>query len=205
MKSYTKKLEDALELLEAVQNSTSVANLVTDENYKLISYNRIFKEFILKYWSHEVMIGDDVTQFILPGNLADFKRDFLAALKGKITKGEHAYTLGKKRKMWIEAEYFPVVSKKEESPKVAFSFRNITRERLNEINIKIQNKKLKEIAFAQAHQLRGPVTSLLGLINLLRSNKKDTESRELYLDKIEALIYKTDEVIKSIVKRAENV
>ena len=199
-------LQETLQLLEAIQDSTTVANLVVAADFRIVSYNRRFREFLLKYWSHEVSVGEVSTNFVHPDNLEDFKREFDLALNGKVINGEHHFTTKNGRSMWIAVEYHPV----KELPnckggKVALSFRNVTREKLYEKKITEQNKKLKEVAFVSAHQLRGPITSLLGLTNLLSEKPDDWSDTKLYLRKIKELSDKIDDEIRTLVGKTEEI
>lgn len=201
----TKSLQETLQLLEAIQDSTTVANLVVAADYSIVSFNRRFREFLLKYWSHEVSVGEISTNFVHPDNLSDFKKEFAQALNGKIINGEHHFTTKKGRSMWIAVEYHPVKVLLNGGKNVALSFRNVTRERLYEKKITAQNKKLKEVAFVSAHQLRGPITSLLGLTNLLSDQPNDWSDTQLYIQKIKDLSCKIDCEIRTLVGKTEEI
>ncbi|MEO9967604.1 MAG: PAS domain S-box protein [Reichenbachiella sp.] len=199
------RLEEALQLLEAVQDSTTVANLVVGADYRIVSYNRRFREFLLKYWSHEVSKGEVSINFVHPDNLDDFKKEFAQALNGKIVRAEHNFSTIDGQSMWIAVEYHPFNNTCESDNKVALSFRNITRERLYEQKITAQNKRLKEVAYLSAHQLRGPITSILGLANLLSDDPTNWKDTKLYIDKIRGLSQKLDREIRYLVGKTEEI
>lgn len=201
----TEELQETLQLLEAIQDSTTVANLVVAADYRIVSFNRRFKEFLQKYWSHEVSAGEISTNFVHPDNMEDFKREFGEALNGKVVNGEHHFTTRNGTSMWIAVEYHPVREHDKIGSKVALSFRNVTREKLYEKKITAQNKKLKEVAFVSAHQLRGPITSLLGLTNLLSEKPDDWSNTQLYIQKIQTLSQKLDSEIRSLVGKTEEI
>ncbi|WP_422361730.1 PAS domain S-box protein [Reichenbachiella sp.] len=205
MREKTEQLQETLQLLEAIQDSTTVANLVVAGDYSIVSFNRRFREFLLKYWSHEVSVGEISTNFVHPDNMEDFKREFSLALNGKVINGEHHFTTKGGRSMWIAVEYHPVKELHNGGSKVALSFRNVTREKLYEKKITQQNKKLKEVAFVSAHQLRGPITSLLGLTNLLSEKPDDWSNTQLYIQKIQELSQKIDCEIRSLVGKTEEI
>ena len=60
-----------------------------------------------------------------------------------------------------------------------------------------QNRRLTDYSFFNAHELRSPVASILGLVNLLQRCKSDTERKEL-LDHLDASAHKLDKAIRSI-------
>jgi PAS domain S-box-containing protein len=72
----------------------------------------------------------------------------------------------------------------------------------NEVTIRDQHDKLKEIAWQQSHELRSPVVNILGCINLITDKKKlitEEEAGELY-GVIKKELSQLDEVIHKIVK-----
>lgn len=204
-KHEKEKLQETLQLLEAIQDSTTVANLVVGADYRIISYNRRFREFLLKYWSHEVSAGEVSINFVHPDNLEDFKREFKQSLNGKIVRAEHCFTTKEGQTMWIAVEYHPVRESFKSQKRVALSFRNVTREKLYESKITEQNKKLKEVAFVTAHQLRGPISSILSLTNLISDCPAEWEDTKLYIDKIRALSSKLDLEIRNLVAKTEEI
>jgi tetratricopeptide (TPR) repeat protein len=73
-------------------------------------------------------------------------------------------------------------------------------EKLVSIRTKVlidQNQRLSEYTFFNAHQLRSPVASILGLVNLLLHTTKPEEHLEL-LQHLETSAQKLDEAIRSI-------
>jgi rod shape-determining protein MreC len=75
-----------------------------------------------------------------------------------------------------------------------------------ERNIKIenQNKAFSEIAWIQSHKVRGPLTSLMGLVNVLQMPVDDTPEDNL-IDLISIAANELDKVIHEIVEKSEKV
>lgn len=66
----------------------------------------------------------------------------------------------------------------------------------------IQNKKLAEYTFINAHKLRAPVASILGLISLL--NQVDSRDRDVVLQHLHTCSEELDNVIREVSKDLEN-
>jgi signal transduction histidine kinase len=62
-----------------------------------------------------------------------------------------------------------------------------------------KNKALEEYAFINAHKLRSPVASILGLINLLNKMPASEESQSV-LEHLKSSAEKLDEIVSSITK-----
>jgi PAS domain S-box-containing protein len=69
-----------------------------------------------------------------------------------------------------------------------------------EIEIINQNNKLKEIAQINSHDLRRPVTSILGLISLL-NNDNLTDENKVVIDYLQKATWELDQVIHTIVSK----
>ncbi len=65
-----------------------------------------------------------------------------------------------------------------------------------------KNKSLEEYAFISAHELRAPVASILGLINLMRTVDLKPEQK-IYLEHLEKSADKLDNVCNSITRAIE--
>lgn len=71
--------------------------------------------------------------------------------------------------------------------------------------IKKQNKILKEIAWEQAHVVRGPLTRLKGLVELVKLEVYDEWSQEELIDLINDSANELDEVVIKIIRKTEKV
>jgi tetratricopeptide (TPR) repeat protein len=69
--------------------------------------------------------------------------------------------------------------------------------------IKIQNQKLVEFTFFTAHEVRGPVARILGLIELAKLKELSDEDRLQIFTRLEQASYELDEVIRIINRKLE--
>lgn len=76
-------------------------------------------------------------------------------------------------------------------------------ESLEKMNtIEQQSKTLKDISWTQSHVVRAPLANLLGLINLLKDNKKMGYTDDRLIDYIGESATKLDHIIHDIVKKS---
>ncbi|WP_460511649.1 PAS domain-containing protein [Cyclobacterium sediminis] len=80
---------------------------------------------------------------------------------------------------------------------------DVTSSRQQLDKIKIQNKKLKEIAWLQSHVIRAPLARILGLINLFENIGDDDEemTRDQIIQMITTSAHELDGVIKDITTK----
>ncbi|MEY2630850.1 MAG: hypothetical protein RLZZ469_1747 [Bacteroidota bacterium] len=76
-------------------------------------------------------------------------------------------------------------------------------ESLEKMNkIESQDKALRDISWTQSHVVRAPLANLLGLINLLKDNKKMGYTDDRLIDYIGESANKLDHIIHDIVKKS---
>ncbi len=71
--------------------------------------------------------------------------------------------------------------------------------------IENQNELLREIAWIQSHVVRAPLASLMGMVSLLKNAEELELDKSQLIDNISALANKLDDVIRSIVKKSEQL
>ncbi|TWV99563.1 histidine kinase dimerization/phospho-acceptor domain-containing protein [Chitinophaga pinensis] len=75
--------------------------------------------------------------------------------------------------------------------------KDITDAYLYRLRIERKNKLLEKIAFMQAHELRGPLTSVQSLIELIKDEYGDMDL--IYTKKLEEGLNRLDTKIKEII------
>ena len=68
-----------------------------------------------------------------------------------------------------------------------------------------QNKKLREIAWSQSHELRGPLSRILGLVDLIEKRGADEIENPEILGYLEQSAKELDEVIHRIVRMSHDI
>ncbi|MDB5152890.1 MAG: domain S-box protein [Mucilaginibacter sp.] len=80
------------------------------------------------------------------------------------------------------------------------AMQDITLLKQNELRIMRQNEQLTEIARINAHEIRRPVASILGLIQLINKETIDETNRE-FLTYLETATQELDQVIRRIIDK----
>ncbi len=93
-----------------------------------------------------------------------------------------------------------IKSQAEEIKGINENLEALVKERTSELEQK--NKALEEYAFINAHQLRAPVASILGLIHLMEKLELK-EDEKVYLEHLQQSAKKLDDVVSSITEAIE--
>lgn len=100
----------------------------------------------------------------------------------------------------IQAQSEELYSQAEEIRVINENLEEIVKERTKELEKK--NMALEEYAFLNAHKLRSPVASILGLINLLKKTALNEEGQGI-MNHLEDSTAKLDEIVSAITKTIE--
>lgn len=83
--------------------------------------------------------------------------------------------------------------------------RDITQMRQHLTKIEQQNQKMREIAWIQSHKVRGPVSTILGLVELFNMGDPDSDVNQKILEGIKETTEYLDVVIREIVNKAKEI
>jgi signal transduction histidine kinase len=101
--------------------------------------------------------------------------------------------------IWREVKFVPIKNYSGQIIGVAINSADITKRKQQEKQITIQNEALTRIAIIQSHELRRPVASLLGMMNLMKVEDIDFG----YFDMMQLTLNELDEKIRLIVADSE--
>jgi signal transduction histidine kinase len=100
----------------------------------------------------------------------------------------------------IQAQNEEISAQSEEIMRINENLEEIVQERTRELEKK--NKALEEYAFINAHKLRSPVASILGLLNLISKTRLDPEAQEINV-RLQQTADELDTIVGSITKAIE--
>lgn len=208
-----KKLQDSIyELEKQDDNLRSLINSTRESIYflskkgKVLYFNKLGKESLLKRTGLELRVGDDFEQFLFMGMEDRFHDCFQKALNLQISEMEWQIVLEGKL-VWYYFGFFPVINEKSEVLGVSFIASNIQEKKLAALKNEAYVAELEKIAWKQSHLLRAPVANIIGLSKLLLRNPQRQLSAETkhLLSMISAETEKMDQEIHKIVQYSSNL
>lgn len=179
--------------------------LIVDENTIIQSVNNEF-EIVFGYLEDEV-IGLPI-DFLLPER---FRAGHVDLYKNYLTQGGKSMRMGRNtsaitknnKEIIIDASLntFTVNGKKS----IIVIMQDVSEFKQHQDTIMQQNVALRAIAWEQSHKLRTPVANILGICDLLKNYKDETEESKLEL--VQCMLEATqnlDNIIRKIVKQAND-
>lgn len=201
----SKDLENQFKL-KAVLDSTVDSNLLIGPDYHILNFNKASMDTSLNFSLKPMVLGDNMCHYIHESAVQDFKLNFEAALKGEVIKIEKQVHTNAGKDIWFEFLYYPVYNEQNKLVGVALNTTNINARKKAESKILNQLDRLKKIAFLQSHELRSPLTNIIGSIHLLELFLPKTTNTEL-TELLQGIIYnakKMDTIVQQIVQGTED-
>ena len=208
------KLREGQSLLASIVNSTDDAVISTRLDGKITSWNKS-AEKLLGFKEEEVM-GDDFKLFI-PTDIYLSE----SILIDKARKGAYFNQIQSKRVkkngeiIDVSLTMSPIRNENNEVIGVSKIIRDVTHfnktKRERELLIKelsSNNKELKQFSYITAHNLRGPLTNLMGIIKLLNidtiTDVKTKTLVEAFISSTNSLNETLDDLIKILIVKENN-
>jgi hypothetical protein len=181
--------------LNSFFESSVSCHLLVGRNLEVLAFNKTFADIIRNTLGVEMEIGNDVNQYIDEKLMPEFLLNFKQALAGKHIIDESA-TLRNNQKIWWNYDYVPAYDPEGEIIGVSYNAINISAVKVQQEESDAKDASLKAIAFIQSHELRRPVSSILGLMSLFkeddyRASKEDMMMLEQAVMELDGTIRKT--------------
>ncbi|MFS2189604.1 GAF domain-containing protein [Mucilaginibacter sp. Mucisp84] len=186
--------------LKAIFDSSKDTHILVGRNLEVMAFNKSASVFIRSLYNKKLANGDNIIAYTEPALVNSFSKYFAIALTGRSIKREWELLSGTPNACWKETSFIPVKNSSGEVIGVAINSTDITTRKRHEEQINIQKEALNRIAIIQSHELRRPVASLLGILDLMRMENIDFG----YFNIIEHTVNELDEKIRGIVKDSED-
>jgi PAS domain S-box-containing protein len=192
-----KKINDLLHLYETVNKATNDViwdyNIVTDELTWMQGYFEIFgyskESSPNSFWTMQKIHTDD-REYVQDA----FKR--VLADKRKEWSAEYRYICADGSVKYVRDRGYVIFNTEGEPVRMIGAMQDIDKQKKFEQQLLNQNEQLKEIAWINSHQVRRPLSNILGLINLIRDlSAPDDEIRQL----IELLAVSSKELDDAVI------
>jgi len=196
------KAEGSQVRLKAFFESTDNCYILLNTKLEIIYFNNASAQFIYGAYKKHLYEGANIETYVSYSYIQRFRENYNNALNGKRCSEERLLQYESYGKVWWRFMFAPVVNAEGNISGVSFSCVNITKRKEQADTIKEKNISLTKIAFLQSHELRQPVSSILGLINLV---KDDPGQSPEYLSYMKDAVAELDTKLHAIIEQTNNI
>ncbi|HVD97996.1 MAG TPA: PAS domain S-box protein [Cytophagaceae bacterium] len=201
------KAQDALKESEArlkalIENTNDLVWSI-DNEFTLTAANSAFINLIKNNYKKKIKVGDNLYT-VLPNLTQDgWLALHVTALKGKRVTAEFSWQTKKKENLFYEISYNPIYDGDNNVYGVSVFARDITQRKTNEATIVQTNFELDSFVYRASHDLRAPLRSILGLVNIINSQPEGVDQVN-YIRLIEKSAIKLDNFISDLINFSRN-
>jgi len=193
-----KKLNNEANIrLRSFFESSTNFQVLLGKHGEIIDFNRTAYNFIRMVHKTKLLRGDQLIKYLEPGFVATFINLYNQALEGQRAFVEGSTDYEELGVIWWEATFETARNDQNDIIGVSYLIRNVTERKIKEQKIIAQNASLLKIAHIQAHEFRAPLTSIMGLMSLIK--EQDYAAPKEYLQMLEQAVETLDTTIRHIV------
>lgn len=180
LKRQYSEAKDSEMKLQSFFKSTGTCHLLIGINMEVIAYNKNVAQFLETKHNVKLYTGINITEILNGQQLQDFIVEYTKALTGIAVLYERRMEYDDEVIWWYIAME-PGFNTDGEIIGISYNATNITERKLHEQEMIKKNERLMEIAHIQSHELRRPVASILGLIELFKFNDYLSTKEEIIM------------------------
>jgi len=190
-------INDANIRLRSFFESSTNFQVLLGKGGEVIDFNKTAFSFIRTVHKDELKREDQFIKYIHPTFTDTFINQYNLALAGQKSAKEGSTDYDDMGIIYWEAAFEAARDKNNEIIGVSYLIRNVTERKIKEQKIISQNQSLLKIAHIQAHEFRAPLTSIMGLMSLIKQD--DYNAPKEYLQMLEQAVYTLDGKIRQII------
>jgi PAS domain S-box-containing protein len=230
LKKVAREIDQLNANLKGVIESTSESIFALDKNYHYITFNKNHQRVMKLLYKADIQVGANKLKFIKGSKDEKWlTAELKSAMMGNHFVSEKRLDYPQYHDRYIQLTYNPVLDENSNIVGVAVFVSDITDRKQTEARLKSLNEELTQqnwqlasqeeelkitldelsqrnfeldqLMYKTSHDLRSPLSSIMGLINLARLDASP-ESKDQYINKIEGRVKKLDEFIRSMLNYA---
>ncbi len=187
--------------LRSFFESSTNFQVLLGKNGEVIDFNKTAYTFVKVVHKSTLIRGDQLIKYIHPEFVATFLNQYNLALQGTKSAKEGSTDYDEMGIIWWEAAFEAARNEDNEIIGVSYLIRNVTERKIKEQKIISQNQSLLKIAHIQAHEFRAPLTTIMGLMSLIKEENYEAPSE--YIQLLEQAVDTLDTTIRHIVSNID--
>lgn len=146
-------------------------HVLLGKNGQVLDFNKVAYTFVKKVQGLKMTRGTQFISFLAPDFVSKFMEGYNIALNGGTAFEEGSTDYGAHGIIYWEASFETARDPDNEIIGISYIIRDVSDRKIKEQKIIAQNKSLLKIAHVQAHEFRAPLTSILGMMDLIKAEE----------------------------------
>lgn len=197
-----KALKETKANLLALLQSSTIGYLMLDAQKRVITYNNIMQKWVTDETGQQLQEGIVYTDMLTGKRKKRASEAFEKVLKGESIEYEADGNNDNEQKYWFYISITPMLHDNGKIIGLSITCLDITEKKKAELEVKrtsddiIQrNKDLEQFAYIVSHNLRAPLSNIMGAATILQNKTLNEEDKEQLREGIYSSVKKLDEVV----------
>ncbi|EKB48996.1 PAS domain S-box protein [Cecembia lonarensis] len=191
--------------LEALMEHSPEEIFFVGKDLRIFGFNNRAKLWVKEQFGKTLKNGDKFLNF-LPGDMDEvflkYMEEILAGQSLQIHKEVLQQPYG--NAIWFAHNFYPLKEKDASVRGFVYAMKDIHEDKMSNDKLKKQNKIMREVIHTQSSTLRSPLSSILGLLELIDKNQLDKENKK-YFSLLKPLAQELDKVIRNNSKQVSDL
>ncbi|PSL07191.1 PAS domain-containing protein [Cecembia rubra] len=191
--------------LQTVLDFSDEHIFIVSKDLRIFGFNNKAEQLIKSIFGKTLKKGDKFLAYLMDDMDEFFLKHVEDILQGKkfyLEREIHLNKLG--QKIWYSHKFHPLKDLDGQVKGFLYSCKDIHQERIGFEKLAKQNKVMREVLYQQSSTLRSPLSSILGLLELIDKEKLDKENRK-YFSYLKPLAQELDQLIRNNSKQISDL
>ena len=186
--------------LDTIMNNSDQSYFLMSQDLRMMRFNDKALDQVRKYSDKELKEGQKFLHFLLPGMEEKVLSNLEDIIAGKhISFEQPIFYVETMEERLFKHDFFPIRNLNKKVIGFIYTNKDIHDSHAILGRLKEQNHVLKEILYSQSIVLRSPLSSILGLLELMDKKQLDKENQK-YLSYMKVLAEDLDQIIRKNTK-----
>lgn len=172
---------------------------------KILNFNLKAEKLVASIWGKKMKVGDKFLPYMFDGLDEFFLKSNDRIFKGETIAMDHQILPTKwGEKIWFSHKFYPLMDTDDRINGFVYACKDINEEKIALDRLKLQNRLMRDVFHQQSTTLRAPLSSILGLLELIDYTQLDKENKK-YFSYLKPLAQELDNTIRKNSKQVSDL
>jgi PAS domain-containing protein len=187
--------------LDAVLENASENFFLMTNEMRIIKFNALAKDLISRVFNKDLKENDRFVHYLLPGTEEFFLKNIDAIFGGKIVEFDQTVHFpDSSEDRLYHHQFIPICDLNHKVVCIVYRAKDLQHELEHLEKVVKNNELLREIIYTQSNVLRSPLSSILGLLDLIDKKQLNKENQQ-YFSYLKPLAEELDQIIRNNTKK----
>lgn len=187
--------------LDAVLENTSENFFLMTNEMRIIKFNSLAKDLVFQVFNKELKENERFVHYLLPGTEEIFLKNIDAIFGGKIVEFDSTVLFHESSEGRLyHHQFIPICDANHKVVCIVYRAKDLQHE-LDQVKKVLKNNNLlRDIIYTQSNVLRSPLSSILGLLDLIDKKQLNKENQQ-YFSYLKPLAEELDQIIRNNTRK----